>query len=297
MPTTYPPPPPTIDGQNFLTISRFLNNPALVQRRLRTLAENRFIADTVLQGRVQAAGGAVQYEQNESIFPARTAEAVEPGAKFPITTLGDGPALIAAVRKWGLDAIITDESVRRQMRNPVDRAMTKLVNGIVKQVDTIALAAIQAAVTATFAVGTGWATSTDIVYDIMHSVGVVRALNQGFEPDTLVIDDEHAALLATNPTVATLLRREDGNAPVYTGTLGRIAGVDVLVSANVPAATEGLLIDRSQLGGLADEVPLTSSSMREENGPAVVEGWVLRAKRVTVPFVNEPQAGIRLTGI
>jgi hypothetical protein len=58
---TYPAPAPTISG-DIVTISRFLNNPTLIARRLRTLLEQRYIADALLTGRFNVEGGAVQYE-------------------------------------------------------------------------------------------------------------------------------------------------------------------------------------------------------------------------------------------
>ena len=57
MPYTYPPAAPTISGDN-VTISRFLNNPTLVARRLRTLLEQRYIADTP-EGRAELAAAAL----------------------------------------------------------------------------------------------------------------------------------------------------------------------------------------------------------------------------------------------
>ena len=50
--------------------------------------------------------------------------------------------------------------------------------------------------------------------------------------------------------------------------------------------TLALVPDRKVLGGMADEVPLTSRSIRQEEN----ERWRLRAKRVVVPFVQEPKA-------
>jgi hypothetical protein len=298
MPTTYPPAPPTVTSDGLETISRFLNSPALVQRRLRTLAENRFIADVLLPNRVQASGGAVQYEQNESIFPDRNAESIEPGAKYPLTTLGIGPSLIAAVKKWGLDTTVTDEAIRRLQRNPVDRAFAKLVNGVVKQVDTVALAAVAAAVTQTYAVGTAWSTSTKILRDLLTSRATIVALNQGYEPDLAVVDDLTFAIVASDPTLAgTFMRREDPANPVYTGRFPTVGGLTILPTPNIPVAGRALVLDSTQLGGHADEVPLTSNSIRQEDGPTVVEGWVLRAKRISVPFVQEPASAIWLTGI
>lgn len=296
MPVTYPSAPPTLAG-DILSINRFLNSPALIQRRVRTLAENRFIGDVVLKGRAQAQGGAVLFEQNESLFPVDAVEAIEPGGRFPTTLLSDGTALMAAVRKWGIDAIITDEAVRRLLRNPVDRAMTKLVNGVVRQVDTVILTAIAAAVTQSIAVATAWSTSTKILRDILTGKATIAALNQGFEPDILVVDDFIFAIVASDPTIAASLRREDPQNPVYTGKFPVIGGVTILPTPNMPTLGTATLLDSNQLGSLVEEVPLTAGSIREENGPTVVEGWVARAKRVVVPIVQEPLAAIKFTGI
>lgn len=293
---TYPPPPPTISG-DFETISRFLNTPTLVQRYLRTVAQNRFIGDVLLPNAVPANGGAVLYEQTESIFPDRAAEAVAPGTRFPTSTVGTGPAAIAAVKKWGLQAIVTDEAVRRLLRNPVDRALTKLVNGVVQQFDTVCLAAIAGASIQTFSVPTAWATSTRILRDILLSKAKILKLNQGYVPDTLVMDDDTFALMMSDTNVTNALRRETTDGPVYTGNLGRIAGLDVLTTPNLPTAGKVYVLDRTQVGGTGNEKPLTSSSIREEDGPSVVEGWVLRAQRIAVPFVQEPNAVVRLDGV
>lgn len=292
MPVTYPPVAPTLSG-DVLTINRFLASPTLIQRRLNTLAQNRFIADVILTGRYPAAGGAVLYEQTETIFPARTAEAVEPGSEFPLTGIGTGPAQIAAVRKWGLDTLITDEAIRRQLFNPVDRGLIKLVNGVVKQVDTVALAAINAAPITNFTVATAWATSTRIIKDIAQGVANVRALNLGYDPDTIVVDDNTFVNLMGDSNIINAMRREDPQNAVYTGKFPIIEGLRVLTTPNLPTSGKAYIIDSSLAGGLAEEEPLTSKSIREETN----ERWRLRAKRIVVPVVIEPGAICSLSGI
>lgn len=293
MPTTYPPAPPTVTTDGVLTISRFLNSPALVQRRLRTLAENRFIGDVLLKGRVPTSGGAVQYEQNESIFTDRKPEAVEPGGDYPLTTLGIGPSLIAGVKKWGLDTLVTDEAIKRLLMNPVDRAFTKLVNGVVQQVDSVALTAISAAVTQTLAVATAWSTSTKILRDLLTARATVLALNQGYDPDIAVVDDFTYAIVMSDTTISGGLRREDPRNPIYTGDFPVIGGLRILPTPNLPVAGRALVADSEQLGSMADEEPLTSKSIRDDKN----EQWRLRAKRHVVPIVQEPASAIWLTGI
>jgi hypothetical protein len=53
----YPPTAPVLTG-DVLTINRFLASPVAVQRRLRTLADQRFLAEVILTGRIEATGGA-----------------------------------------------------------------------------------------------------------------------------------------------------------------------------------------------------------------------------------------------
>src|ERR1700759_852182 len=131
MPYTYPPAAPSLSG-DLETISRFLNNPTLVSRRLRTIAEQRYISDVVLSPRFQVSGGAVLYETGESIFTSDNPRAVAPGSEYPLTMAPTGVASIAKTVKWGQDTEITDESIKRQNMQPVSKAMLKLVNQNVK---------------------------------------------------------------------------------------------------------------------------------------------------------------------
>lgn len=307
MPTTYPPAPPTLSG-DILSINRFLASPTLLQRRLRTLAENRFIADTLLAGRYQVTGGAIQYQQSESIYSDRSVESVAPGAAYPRTTVSNGTAQLASVTKWGQDADVTDEAIKDLLFDPVTRALTKLVNQMVKKVDSVALAVIASQVTQTAAATAAWApgtASTNPLYDLMKAQATINALNQGYNADTVVVDDLHYAQLMNNAAVLADLRREDPSNPVYTGQLSRLAGMQILVSPNLPTASTALVLDSTQLGGMADQdlggpgyvgqvKGVEGKSFRALDGS---DGWVLRARRITVPIVIEPNAAFVITGI
>jgi hypothetical protein len=295
MPTTYPPGFPTIDANGVLTISRWLNTPTLVERELRTLTDKRFIGDVLLSGRANPQGGAVLYETSESIYAARsTLEAILPGGDFPLSTIGDGAASIATVKKWGLDTTVTLESVMRQARSPVDRALKKLSNRVVAHFDSVALAVIQAAVTTTQAATAAWsAAGAEILLDLLTAQATIRALNEGYNPDTLVVTDLKYAQLMSHVKVQTSLQRERPDNPIYTGQMGRIAGLDIMVTANPPSGTEAIVLDRSMLGGIADERALSSGSWWLQE----TEEWRLRAVRTSVPFVEEPTAAVRITGV
>jgi hypothetical protein len=108
MALTYPPAAPTLSG-DVVTISRFLNNPTAVSRRLRTIGENRFIADALLSGRVE--GSSIIYETDESIYTSRAPEVVAPGGSYPRALAPTGTAATANPAKWGEEIPITDEEI------------------------------------------------------------------------------------------------------------------------------------------------------------------------------------------
>jgi hypothetical protein len=302
---TYPPAPVTLSG-DVETINRFLASPTIVSRQLRTLAQQRYIADTVLGQRFQVSGGSVLYETGESIFTTDSPRAVSPGAEYPLTTAPTGAASVAKTVKWGQDTKVTDEAIARQLMNPVNRALLKLVNQNVKFIDSVALAAIASAVTATAAVTASWktASASQMLTDIAQAKASILALNQGYSPDTVVLDDATWARAYAAFVSGGFLPREQAAGAVVTGNFAVIDGLRFLPSPNLPTAGTILVVDSTMIGGMADEdlggagysgagsVGVEGKSIRDE----LNDGYRLRMRRVTVPIVSEPAAGFVLTG-
>ncbi len=304
---TYPPAPATISGDN-VTISRFLQSPTLVQRRLRDLAEQRYISDAILTGRFVAAGGSILYETGESIFSDRAPEAVSAGSEYPLTTVGTGTASLASTVKWGQDSPITDESISRRGMDPVNRTMTKLVNQNVKTVDQTSLSAIASAVTQSTAAAADWSTATaaQILKDVLLAQANVDNLNQGFMPDTVVVDPiNYAHALAAFVAAGYFARETAGDNPALTGEFPVVAGLRWFPSTNVIAADTAVVLDSENLGGMADEDLAGPGYVGQ--GPRGVQGKVIRdddndqfkvrVRRVTVPVVLEPASAWKITGI
>lgn len=311
MPYTYPPAPPTLSG-DVLSINRFLSNPTLVARRLRTLAEQRFISDALLTQRITAAGGSVLYETGETIYTDTAPSGVSPGAEYPRTTVSHGTASLAKTTKWGSDVEVTDEAISRQLINPVERAFEKLVNHMVKTVDSVAMSAINSAVTqntACIAPWNGSGSTPQILRDVVRAKANIDKLNQGYAPDTLVVDDTTYANFLSDPGIANLLPRETTTTPVQTGSYLVIAGLRVLVSPHVSgggtSSAIALVLDSRALGAMADEnlggpgyvstngVGVQAKTIRQDEA----DKWLLRSRRVTVPIVLEPAAAWKITGV
>ncbi len=207
---TYPAPAPTI-ATDVLSIHRLLKNPTLVARRMRTLLEQRYVSDALLTGRFNAVGGAIMYETGESIFSGENPRAVAPGSEYPLVSLSAGTASVAKTTKWGQDTEITDEAIARLNRNPVDRGLTKLANQNVKYVDSITMSAITSAVTNSANLGAAIASATaeQILTAFLTARANMRALNEGYEADTVVMDDLSHAIVMAKFIAAGYLPRED----------------------------------------------------------------------------------------
>lgn len=307
MPYIYPPATPTISGDN-ITISRFLNNPDLIARRMRTLLEQRYIADVLLSGRYNVVGGAVQYETGEPLFGNDNPQAVAPGSEYPLTSLPSGAVALARTVKWGQDTIVTDEAISRQNMSPVERALVKLANTNVKYIDSVALSAIVSAVAApSSATAVDWSasgtTAAQILAQVLNAKAAKAALNEGFDLDTVVVSDtDHAFAMAKFVAAGYFGRETDSANPALTGNFPTIAGLRWLPTPNLPVSGEAFLVDTNQLGGMADEnlggpgyvsaggVGIQVKTMREDEE----DRWRLRCRRVTVPVILEPLAATRL---
>lgn len=304
MAITYPPAAPAISG-DVLTISRFLNNPTAVTRRLRTLAENRFIADVLLSGRIE--GSSILYETDESIYTADAPEIVAPGAQYPRTLAPTGTASIANPVKWGQEVPITDEEVGRFRGQAVERNLQKIINYLVYTVDSTALAVIAAAVSQTRAATAAWNTgSANPLLDLLRCKAVIRAQNKGYDPDTVAVDDYAFAYIMGNLQLLATMARESGTTVSMTGDLPVVAGLRILPTPNLPTAGTAIVLDSTALGSLGYErIPSPEYQGDPANGvetltrrnPLGNDEWLVRGRRPVVPFVQEPGAACTLTGI
>jgi hypothetical protein len=301
-------PTPTLSGDS-LTISRFLQSPAAIQRRLRDYTDLRFVSDQILTQRLRSAGGAVLYEQSESQLTDRTVEAVAPGSEYPYANTPDGTAALAAIVKWGQKVRLTDEEIARNLYGgaAIDRRFRKVINSVIKQVDTIAMSAVGSALADTATAGI-WDSATAAnrkpLEDIMLAIQAIEDRNQGYRPDTLVVSTKAYTYLMLNDAIAQLRQREATSNPVYTGMIEQVAGLTVIKTPNMPTATSAFVLDSTALGGMADEVDgapgyavadlaVQIKSIRRDES----DSWDLRGRRTTVPVVQETGAGQEITGV
>lgn len=305
--STYPPAPATLSDPN-VSASRFLQSPMFVARRLQTLGDLRYRGTDLLKGRQDTTGGAVGYETVEGIFTDAAPEVVAPGSEYTMTTIGDGPSGLARVVKSGKDTLVTDEAIKRRNMDPVTKALLKLANSQGSAIDASIVSLIATAVTAAAAASALWSgTTATVLRDILKAAAAVRALNLGYEPNALLIDDMTWAYLASDPTIAAAMGREDRMNPIYSGKYDIIAGLEIIPTpaANLPGGvgTNAWVLDTNQLGFIATEDLgggyqqagdlVQSKVMRVDENDA----WRLRTRANFAPVVTDPGAGFRISGV
>ena len=306
---TYP--VPAIVGAESLTaeqIHQLLKSKVQVARRFAALTDQRFIADWLLTGRYAVEGGAVLYpETGDPIFTSDQILEVSPGAEYPMTGIKEGTLAAAKTSKRGHQSEIYDESIKRRGIDPVNRTLAVLRNTVVRDVDGLALAVIGSKVTRTVASEATWDTGAHIVEGVLLAKEAAEKGELGMQYDmsTILLSSAQYARVMAHLINGGLVPRENGDA-----IAGRVPvdalGLTWATSPNRPF-TDPMLIDRELLGGMADEDLGSPEYTRDGNVDVMVQrlggsaqdardGYLVRARRVTVPIVIDPDAGVRITG-
>jgi hypothetical protein len=301
---TYPAPAPTISG-DVETINRFLNEPTSVNRRVRDISLNRYLTDFIFPGRIEAAGGAILYEISEGIFLGQGPRGRQP--RCPVPPLDRGPRSRRGRRGQEVGrGRPPDRRGHRPAQGDGARAHpAQAVQHDDPKVDSLALAAASAAITMSQTETAAWSSANaDPFLDVMLADAQIAALDEGFEPDTLILTDVLYARMVSNQKVINGLARESSNNVTADGEVLSIAGKSIVRTNRMPAGIDRLLIDREQFGALGYEnIPSPEYEGDPANGietwarrdPQANDQWLIRGRRPVVPIVLEPNAGIEIT--
>lgn len=294
-----------------LTVNQIIRQPLFVRARMLSISENQFVVDSVLRNAGSAPGGAVVYDQSTPLFlDAASAPDVAEGAQIPVLTGSLGQRKAARTVKKALGIEITEEMRSRNQVDRVNTLLTQARNTMVRTWDKAFLSMLLAHPDVpTMAAGdaadtspvTDWSSPTaKIRDDLLLAIQTVTEATTGdqtdnwfgFEPDVLVINPTTRGHFFTNSDVVQVYQN---GGPItsrnirYTGALERdLLGLSVLVSRDVPLG-KALVAQRSILGGIADERPLTSSPLMEDRNKEV---WRSNYVRTSALFVDQPKAAI-----
>jgi hypothetical protein len=292
---SYPLAPPTLSGNN-ITLDLLLQQPSRVNRFIQAVSLQKFAFPQLFADGGSVKAGAVVYDQADTnqLYPTNMPEVVAPGQEFPLIQDARVTPKVAVVAKWGGKVFITDEARDRNDQLLFARSMRKVANAMVKTIDAIAVAAINAELTARpalsiaghswSAVVTNGATPTNTRSwphaDIAAVMGTFDTDELGEKPDTILLN--------------TL---DDIQLGIIYGVEGKRAmlqsfGLTEFVSNRITAGAP-VIATKGGVGEYKTEKPLGTETWRE---PETERTWVQTGVR-NVFYVTNPFAMKRITGV
>jgi hypothetical protein len=262
---------PETGGSPTLTVKALLQQPTLLSRELVNLVNKRLIADQLfVRGSAeQVAGGALRYQQLESIYVDDDPDEIAEGGDFPMTDWTEA-VKVEPVRQYGFGVRVTNLAIRRNQRDMVSRGQRKLANRIVKFIDSKAMAVLEdaggTAGVQTQAASALWTTNTtDIIADVGAAQEKIETQDNGyngFSGATLVLHTNMRDALLNNTVLRAALPREASDSQIRTGMMAPFLGIERILFTPQITSTKAILLDSTIAGTIADERPDPS------------EGWV-----------------------
>lgn len=303
---------PTLSGTT-LTIDVYLNNPKYFARLAADFATTRPIGGVLLKGRVDVTGsGSLLFEGIDTMFADQVASVVDQLGDYPLVTTSNGTPSLAATIKNGLATEFSDELVKRGRFDELTKKTKKLTNSTAKLFDTTCTTAISSAVTATTAAtATFDAAGGNGFRDIQVARAKIQeagdAIGVAYEPDVVACRPLIFAYVVEQLVRVGALLKADALVANASGIVFSAADGMTYVRANAAfgSGTKVFVGDSSMLGGIATE-DLGGNYERLGNDALDTEvkviredkrdGWHIQARKVAVPFITDPLAGMWITG-
>ncbi len=289
-----------------ITVNEFLKDPLIIRELVLKILDRKFMADAVLRNAGQTASGVIKYRESSPLFANSDAQTRAEFAEVPIAETAEGEARVAMVEERALAIVVSDEMVRRQVIDPVQRQLLRVHNTMLRSWDNTFLNMIFSHPNVqSLAITAPWSDpdSTPRV-DLLEAIRLVeQAAPEGyqdaewdFEPDTLLIGRGSKADLFTNTEFNKVYLQGDTVREnlLYTGKLPKqIYGLDTIVSSRIPAG-KAVVMQRNICGFISDELPLTVTPLyrKEENKMARAD-----IQRASAVGLDQPQAVVVLNGV
>lgn len=287
--------PPTISGTK-MSLDVLLNQPSRVNRFLQALTLQKFAFPNLFANGGVVTGGAVEYDQEvvNELYPVTMPEKIAPGMQFPVLVDARLAPKIAPVAKWGGKIFITDEARDRNDQLLFARAMRKVGNAMVKTIDSVAMAAISAQITAIPAL-----TSTGSSWSAVVTNGATPTNTRAWPHADIavVLGKFDTDELGEEPNVILLNTLDNIQLGIIYGQDGRDAmlasfGLRPFVTNRI-AAGSAIIAVANGVGEYKTEKPLSTVTYREESTERT---WVQTGVR-NVFYVTNPYAMRQLTAL
>lgn len=298
-PVTFPLGPATVSG-NKITVDEMLRNPTRITRDVARLADKQFFASRVFSAGPNVQGGTVLYELPPTtatdLFATRGFQEVTPGAEAPILDFQRGVPMATVPREIAGKWFITRKARIRNDGRAVQRAITQTANTLAIQLDAMAMAILNAAVStySRTSAGQSWATAASTTMTTRSGTNVPAA--DIINVQQLVDDEERAHNLNSiivHPTqYSALAKLALATGQSVEQMLGAV-GITTVIKSRRQTAGTALLFEAGAVGFWANEEPLRATTW-EDNDPE--QTWYRWAVSPAVA-VDDPYAMIQLTGL
>jgi hypothetical protein len=290
------------NNQTTHVVSDFLKDPTMVKQALAVIAQRNFITESLFTQGFNAEGGAVAYHESVNQYTEEGAVdnedfAIAEGSEFHQVYMHDVGPQVQRVRKYGIEGWITFEDERRNNLGVIPRLTTRMMNTMVKHLDTVTLNMLMNNNKIRQFPSLGnWNTPTYAgVYDeLLQTVAMInneKTAGGQYQADTIVMSYNTYANLIRNVSIRDLYIAADIKPnPYFVGQMGTIANLNVLWSPYM-VDSHVFVLDKGEIGGVADEEPLQMKPIERDESR---ELYFLRAKRLTVAFLTDPGAIVRV---
>lgn len=299
-PVSYPLGPATVSG-NTITVDQALNSPTRILRDIARLTDQRFFASRVFSAGPNVEGGSVLFELPPStatdLFAERGFQEVAPMEEAPVLTFLRGVPVVAKPRKLMGKFPVSKEARRRNDTRLITRAMNQAANTLALTLDSMAVAVLQAAITAnsrTLA-GQSWATAAGTTMttrsgtnvaaaDLLAARKQVTVESRGRELDSILI----------NPNQELSLAQAAASMGITIDQIFATAGIRNWFSSQRVTAGTAILYEEGQVGGWSNEFPLEQTTWVEEKTDNTT--WFQWSISPAM-FIDDPYGIVQLTGI
>ena len=180
-----------------------------------------------------------------------------------------------------------------------------------KFVDTVAMSLIlnDASVLTTAASGDWTTAATDIALDIAKAKKAIYDQDEGYEPNTMVLNPAQELDILADADIRAAMPRETTSSAIQTGRAPLVMGIEQMLVT--PALTAGtvLIMEAKMIGTIADEQPEGGegySGYAPGNDYATVyvklydedktDDRIIRCARWPAMWLAEPTAAFKITG-
>lgn len=287
-------------NQTTHTVEDYLKQPTLIQKALEVVGERQFISESLFTKGFSAQGGAVAYQESVNQYMDEGMVenedfAIAEGQEFHQTYMTEVGPQIQRVRKYAIETWITFEDERRNQLGVLSRASTRMMNTMVKHLDGNTMNMLRTnSKIRDYDAANPWSTvtATTLYDDIIEATGMVeneKTAGGTYVADTLVISNNTYIKLLRNRDIRDLFGERDDN-PLFAGEMETIAGLRIMKTPYL-ADDKAFILDIGEIGGIADEEPLQLKPPERDESR---ERIFLRAKRLTVAFLTDPGAIVRI---